>query len=71
MKKYRIWNSHKLSFYYEGAHKCNTREAIEEFEKKGSSLSSIIEAKDGNHIEAILDAIYNETDIELCFYEVL
>lgn len=62
-----IWNDHKLASYYQGDKPCDTYEALIEYEEStGSSLSSNIEVNDELHLKQILEAIYNETDCELC-----
>ncbi len=67
----KVWNSEKLSNYYHGKYACNTLEGINGYEKDtGFRLSSEITANNEKHLKEILESVYNETDVNLCYHVV-
>lgn len=62
MSKYAIWNQEKTAQYY--GERCETYAEVMTFEAQHGNLSSIIETSPDN-IEALIEAIYNETDVKL------
>jgi hypothetical protein len=70
MKTFVIWNPDKICEYrkYAPEHSSETYEGLLEYESKGDgSLSSNVVTDD---IDNLMAAIYNETDIQLCYQEV-
>lgn len=70
MKTYVIWNPDKICEYrkYEPEYTSDTYEGLVEYETKGDgSLSSVVTTDD---IDNLMEGIYNETDIQLCYHEV-
>ena len=70
MKKYVIWSEYKLALYGKPTdYPLDSYDGL--VDAQGDrSISSIIEARDQDHIEDIIEAIYNETDVQLCWHEL-
>lgn len=70
MKTYVIWNPDKICMYrkYSPEYSSETYEGLLEFEEKTEgSLSSEVTTDD---IDALIEAVYNETDVSLMYHEI-
>lgn len=61
-----IWNSHKLDMNYSGNLPTNTYAALLDYEKGSEcSLSSTIEVDSIEQLNSFIEAVHNETDVQL------
>ena len=69
MKTYVIWNPDKLEQYQSVSSKYSavTYEGLLEHEEHNGTLSSEVTTED---IDALIEAVYNETDVTLMYHEV-
>lgn len=69
MIKVTLWNESKLSMYDDSQCNPSKYEALTEHEERTeTNLSSIIQVNDMEQLESIIEAVYNETDVKLCYH---
>ena len=70
MKKYIVWSPYRVGMCGGfTVHDLTTYEGMREAE--GSiSMSSIIKVKNKKQLRQFLKAVYNETDVELCYHRL-
>lgn len=65
MIKYRVYNHQKAGQEFDSIRD------LDEWEERNGGVSSTIEAESKKHLQSILQAIYNETDISLNYLQEL
>lgn len=71
MRRYIVWNPEKIGMWmsnYVNVYPLDTYKGLIEVEKHDNcSWSSEVKTDD---IKGLLQAVYNETDVDLCFIEI-